>query len=144
MRDDFRNELNDLAEYWNQIEERLKAAEQIRSETVHAAVNELRYAGRQLIDAWSALFKRNLTEEDEEFISKKIVIAKQYLHNANHDITDAVCFFFHMKIKILLEQYKESRIRKGYPSLDELLNKIDEANSIITASRRTRENRIEN
>lgn len=132
--------LDALATEWDKIEERLKEAEVQIGEAVNPSVNELRYAGRVFVDAWHVAAKKDGTEYKLE---EKIAVAEQYLQNAKHDITDAVCLYFNKKIKDLLERYKRSTIELGYPNLKEFLTKMDEANVIVTGSRKNRTRRRE-
>lgn len=131
-----------LATQWDHIEKRLKEAENVRREVVHAAVNELRYAGRALVDVWHLPID---TQSDEEAarLDEKITVAEQYLMNSNHDITDGVCFVLHSKVQDLLEFVPRRKIRKEFPDLDNFLQKLDEANDIVTESRETRKDRKE-
>ena len=50
----------------------------------------MRYAGRQIVDAWIIYSKHTLTEDDYEKIDEKFTVVNQYLDNANHDIIDVV------------------------------------------------------
>ena len=129
-----------LADTWNHIEGRLKQAENSRRDVVHAAVNELRYAGRVIVDIWNLSLSDD-ADSNIELIEKKVTVAEQYLMNANHDITDGVCFVFHQKVSDLLEHVPRRRIRRGFANLDEFLERLDQANAIVTQSRESRPDR---
>lgn len=94
-RPDYSKELTEIVEKWNSIEERIKDAELICGEAVVPAINELRYAGRQFVDAMSIFTRGNLTLADFEKIDTHIKNVQYNLMNADHDCTDAICLFFH-------------------------------------------------
>jgi hypothetical protein len=133
--------LSDLGEHWNVIEGRLKEAEQLRSEAVIPAINELRYAGRQIVDAWGIATQVKISKKEHERFDRCFIVAKQYLYNADHDVTDSICFFIHKRLKTLLELYSKRRLRNYYPEIDSLLKRVQEVNETITTSRRGRPER---
>jgi hypothetical protein len=86
-------QLRELHSLWNKIERRAKDAEQFRGDSIIAAINEMRYAGRRIVDVLGAM---HLVAEDastnDDDIAENLIVAKTYLINADHDITDAICF----------------------------------------------------
>jgi hypothetical protein len=116
----FLKSISDLAEHWNAIEGRLKEAEQLRGEPVIPSINELRYAGRQMVDAWAIYEKKKISAQERQRFNRCVTVAKQYLFNADHDITDSICFFIHRRIQTLLSLYSKRRLRNYYPEIDNL------------------------
>jgi hypothetical protein len=71
--DEFRKwanaELSRLLAYWRTIEFWIKKAEQVNDEAIIPAINELRYASRQIFNAWRILGKEEeLTEGEKDVI----------------------------------------------------------------------------
>ena len=139
---DYVYEFADIVEKWNAIEERIKDAELICGEAVVPAINELRYAGRQFVDAMSIYVRGNLTQIDLDRINTHIKNVRYNLTNADHDCTDAVCLFFHEKLKGMLDNYDIVLINNYFPNAEEFLQRMDGANRIISGSRKDRHNRI--
>jgi hypothetical protein len=135
-------EIAEILEKWNAIEGRLKQAEQICGEAVIPAINELRYAGRQFIDAMMIYTKENLTPDDLVNIEKHLHNVRYNLMNADHDCTDAICLFFHERIKRIMDEYTRDLILKYFANFQELFDRMKGANDCITASRADRPNRI--
>jgi uncharacterized protein YdcH (DUF465 family) len=140
---DFAAEFAEIIEKWNAIEKRLKEAEQICGDAVVAAINELRYAGRQFVDAMTIYARVPLTEEDIASLQKHLQNVRYNLMNADHDCTDAVCLFFHERVKRILDEYGLALIIEYFPDYQELFDRMDGANKAISASREDRQNRLE-
>ncbi|GAB9122083.1 hypothetical protein [Bradyrhizobium diazoefficiens] len=138
---DIADELADIIRRWNEIEGRLKAAEQICGDAVVAAVNELRYAGRQFVDAMTIYVKSPQTEDDGREMRKHLQNVKYNLMNADHDCTDAVCLFYHERVKRMLNEYPLATILEYFPEFRQIHDQIDGANKVIAQSRETRVNR---
>ncbi len=62
--------------------------------------------------------------------------------NADHDCTDAVCLFFHERVKRIMDDYGRDLIVQYFPQFEELFTRMEGANAAISASRETREKRI--
>ncbi|MEM9344529.1 MAG: hypothetical protein AAGA87_15920 [Pseudomonadota bacterium] len=120
----------------------MKSAEQTRRDVVHAAVNELRYAGRVVMDVWELSLDEN-SQGDTDKIDEKLTVAEQYLMNADHDITDGICLVLYQKMLDLLEHVPRRKLRRDFKDLDEFLERLDKANQIVTQSRETRADRKE-
>lgn len=86
MEEEFTDALAKLAAHMNKIERRLKQAEQLREEVVIPGINELRYAGRRFIDAWAISALPSITDEQKKEARDHLVVARQYLENADHDV----------------------------------------------------------
>ena len=139
---DARDCVTHLTDHWNLIEERLKRAEHIRNGTNIAAINELRYAGRKLIDAWNIFNKDNRSKEDEDALHECIAVAKQYLINADHDISDGICLFIHSEIQAYIRKFGIKTITKYFHEFPTLLVDMGRVNQIVSNSRSRRDERI--
>ena len=100
---------------WKQIECDIKQAEQISKKVPIAAINELRYCGRQLLQAVVELTHYQLTDDQKESIERRLLLADQYLKHAKHDVTDAVLNFYLKYTARLDDQYGISAIAQNYP-----------------------------
>jgi hypothetical protein len=136
---DLSKKLAELAAFWNEVEERTKATEQLRSETVIPAINELRYAGRMFVDAWSVQQKAAPTEADIASVEEKIIVARQYLINADHDAIDAALVYIYRNVKYAVKRYRKGKISAHIPDFLNKLDRIDEFEAKIRASRKNRE-----
>lgn len=139
MTDAARERLKELSETWNRLEARAKSAEQFREEAIVAAINEMRYAGRRIVDILMALEGNgwNYTER----IQEDMVVARNYLANADHDITDGIIFFAHKRIRRVLEWYGIKRVRSLCPEYEKLYPELLNAQSLIQLSREDRSTR---
>ena len=134
--------LEEFCAHWNRVEGRLKEVEQLRHEVIIPSINELRYSGRKMIDAWALYSKPQRTPDDEKQIREALSVARQYLYNAEHDTTDAACFHIHEYISDLLKEHPYLDIVEFYPPFADLHHRILSANEAIAESRRDREERI--
>ena len=138
---DVRTKLLRISERWNTIERRAKEAEQFRQEAVVAAINEMRYAGRRFADVIAELHGNGYA--DSQTISDHLAVAESYLQNAEHDITDGVCYFAHRRIRKTIEKHGFSRVFKLCPKLEALYPEILKAEDVVKLSRETRHERKE-
>lgn len=84
----FLSEIASLCEEWNRAEEWIKRCETINGEVLMPSINELRYAGRRIVDACQA---RHCN--DTETARTHIAEARQNLIKARHDVVDAIVAF---------------------------------------------------
>ena len=128
---------------WNDVERHMKQVELLRSETIYAAVNELRYAGRKIADA--LLLISGGKEDAETFakINEHLVIAENYLVNADHDLSDAAILYISLRVKRIIELHGLAKVATCFPEFKELSELLKEAQSTVIQSRGDRQNRIE-
>ncbi|MGO8739385.1 hypothetical protein [Rhodoblastus sp.] len=129
--------LAEIAREWNRIERRAKEVENFRGEAVVASINEMRYAGRRIVDYYICKENNQLDEAKTH-----LRVARAYLNNADHDLTDAVIFFVHQRISDTEDRHGAKKIEEYCPPYVELKQKIREAHKIIQCSREERQNRI--
>jgi hypothetical protein len=132
--------LAELATIWNKVERRAKAAEQFRGEAIIAAINEMRYAGRRIVDAW-ALASKPDAEIYREQIDEHLVIAKSYLMNADHDLTDSVCFIVIKRVDATVARHGLLKTKRECPEFDRLYPAVITAKDIVQGSREDRARR---
>lgn len=137
-----RAQLAAIVSLWNKIEGRAKDAEQFRHAAISAAINEMRYAGRRIVDVVHRLNNDDGSDESKLFVFEQLVVARTYLINADHDLTDATCFFAHKRIARILELYGKAKIVKYVPEFEEFYAKLRGAQILIQGSREDRATRI--
>ena len=148
MNDDFceraRSDLARLLVYWREIERWIKKAEQVNNETPIPAINELRYASRQLLNAQNLFSKSPLDKGERDVISKRLIIAEQYLKNADHDIVDGIVTFYRGITNDIEQRIGRTGITEHYPTYPMLTETIRKCELLISDSRGEYAKRIEN
>lgn len=134
--------LKALAAFWNRLESRTKAAEQFRHQTITASINEMRYAGRRIVDCLNVMNNGDGSEKAISEINEHLIIAKTYLINADHDITDSICFVIHKRISRTVNRYGIDKVCQHVDKFGEIYPLVAEANKIIQGSREDRLVRI--
>lgn len=137
-------QLRGIVAHWSEIQAEIKRAEQISRLSVGPAINELRYAGRMLVAAFVKeldLAPLPLDQEEEEdlngtTLAEKIVIAEQYLTNADNDISDSLFYFFQKRVDDLNARYGAAAIEKRHEGYTTFLTRLEEARILIIESRR--------
>jgi hypothetical protein len=137
--------LRRLSERWDDLEHRIKEAEQLNESVKVAAINELRYTGRRFIDAWLIASKeqKDITDAERVDFDTHIRLAEQYFINADHDLSDSIITFFSERRLLWLEKYGLIKAIKMYPFLNAWIARLDEAQTIVRSSRRDRRARME-
>lgn len=151
-----------LFRQWNEVQGNLKQAEQINQLAVIPAVNELRYAGRILVHVLASgqcgvdLASEahvNLTAEatergvsfkpegeasdelDEMSLNEAIIIARQYLKNAQHDISDALVYFFQQRVDELNSRYGAAAIIERRDTYSDIVDRLKQCRELVIESR---------
>jgi hypothetical protein len=130
-----KEEIARLLEYWRQIERGIKRAEQISGKAVIPAINELRYASRQLYNAIRIFDKKRLTAGDISNINKRLIIAEQYLLNADHDVIDGSVSFYRKEIIRLNKEFGVAGITTHYHDYPHLRDVVNECDRLIEETR---------
>lgn len=151
-----------LYRQWNEVQGNLKQAEQINQLAVIPAVNELRYAGRILVhvlasgqcgvdlaaqaavDLAAEASERGVTidrdddasdELDEMSLNEAIIVARQYLKNAQHDISDALVYFFQQRVDELNSRYGAAAIIERRPAYSDIVDHLRQCRDLVIESR---------
>ena len=133
-----------LLVHYRTIEFWIKRAEQINKLAVIPAINELRYAARQLFNAQRIFAKDPLSDGDRVVIKKRLIVAEQYFYNAEHDIWDAIFSHFDILISDLDTEYGTAAIAVIYPEFPLLKQRRDECFELIADARQYYERRSAN
>lgn len=134
-----RRHLAEVTALWNRIEERAKEVEHFRGEAIVACINEMRYAGRRVVDVLH--YQENGTAPADFDARENLAIAKNYLINADHDLTDAVIFFAHIRILRVIDQHGLDKVCSLCSGFKDLYPSLKEAQEIVKGSRADRTRR---
>jgi hypothetical protein len=131
---EYADRLAALAAHWNGVEKRIKQYENFSGDANASAINELRYAGRKITDA----LVRITTNQDP---GTEITIAENYMVNADHDVTDGVCFIVLRHVNRVIRQHGMDKINEHYPEFFDTYPLVGQAQKIVEGSREDRINR---
>jgi hypothetical protein len=133
LSDEQRSRIDGLLISWNNVQGRLKRAEQISHNAIMPAVNELRYAGRLLVGALT-----NVRPSDENglpSIEEGITSASQYLTNADNDISDALLYFFQARVDEINSRFGAAAVEAKHASYTKILADLELTRSLVIESR---------
>lgn len=137
-----KQKLEAIVHVWDEAEGFIKQAEVITGEAVIPAINELRYAGRRLVD----LLQQEVTlENGVEFDTAHHVFAEveENCIRARHDVVDAVFFHADEYFRWLEDRFSLPVLCQIYPSYAALRRKMFEVADRIIESRESRSKRAE-
>jgi hypothetical protein len=132
--DEYAERLTALAAHWNTVEGRIKQYENFSGDANASAINELRYAGRKLVDALDLMVRK-------EDAGTAITIAENYMVNADHDVTDGVCFIVLKHLNRVIKKHSLETIGEHYPDFWDIYPLVRQAQKIVEGSREDRINR---
>ena len=127
----------DICVEWDTAEAEIKRAELICGEIVLPSVNELRYAGRRLVDAMVAVRNHNTSEHVRALLSD----VKFNCHRARHDAIDAGSAKIASDLEEVLKTFGPAVVATSFSSLPALVQKLQVLRSQIIESREHREQR---
>ena len=129
--------------YWRTIELWIKQAEQVRKRAVIPAINELRYASRQLINAILLLRKGVDDSKSKRTVERHLCLAEQYLINADHDVADAITSFFSIIVEDIDLEIGPGAMANFFPGYPDFRDLLEESDFLIRQSRWEYEKRTE-
>ncbi|MBF0333153.1 MAG: hypothetical protein HQL40_05815 [Alphaproteobacteria bacterium] len=131
--DEFEPYLASLRDEWDRAEEDIKRAEQVGNQAVTPSVNELRYAGRRIVDAMHAICNGNRGDAP-----KLLQDALFDCHRARHDAIDAATSAIAVKLDITTDKLGYDPVLKAFPDYPHLLERLQKVREKIVQSRRNR------
>jgi len=140
---ELREQINEICIIWDGVEEKIKYSERITNEVSLPSINELRYAGRRLIDALNISFKDEISAEDKKEFYSFLLEAKHFCVRAEHDAIDSIVLFIDSRLNEIIREFGIVLINQVFPKFSEMKKKINDANHIITRSRKERDSRTE-
>lgn len=129
--------LADIQREWDLAETAVKRCEQVANDAVIPAINELRYAGRRIIDALNAA----QTPGNEAKVAAYLEDARFNCHRARHDAMDAALDVIARDFDNLTKRLGYDAVTRAFPGFSDLYASFALARSKIAASRGDRENR---
>lgn len=127
----------DITREWDQAELDVKTAEQVCQNAIFPAIKELRYAGRRLSDALTAIVQGKPREEVEVLLHE----ARLDCHRARHDAIDAAISHIGIQISNMENHLGYSAILKAYPGFGAFNRRYLAAQTLIASSRQARHER---
>lgn len=118
-------------------EENIKLCEQIASRAIIPAINELRYAGRRIVDALNKACKGGSEQEVRALLED----ARFNCHRARHDALDAALDVMALDFDNLTKRLGTDAVIQAYPDFQSLYRDLMKARRQIRLSRGDRENR---
>lgn len=126
-----------ICQQWNKAEEDVKLAEQVTHKVVFPAINELRYAGRRIIEAL-VMASEHGPEED---VNKLFQDAEFDCLRARHDAIDAASSKIALDLEIASRKLGFKAILEALPDFVKLYGSLDKIREEIKKSRGNRNNR---
>lgn len=126
-----------IRDEWDNAEKVIKLAEQVTADVVIPAVQELRYAGRRLIDALNA----DACGEPPECVRAFIEDARFSCHRARHDAIDAAISLMSIDADLLARKMGYDIVHSSFPDYLNFVQRLDEARARIAESRANRHDR---
>ena len=133
----FKSAFEDIICEWNSAEKCIKQSEQINHAVVFPAVKELRYAGRQMIDALQLIYKSG----DESKISEHLIDAKLGCNRARHDAVDAGISKIAIDLDTMVKRFSPTLIFQMNPNYPDLISLLEIIQKKIVDSREHRADR---
>jgi hypothetical protein len=122
---------------WNKAEKVIKLAEQVSGKAVIPSINELRYAGRRIIDA---LLKARSPGSDQD-VAVLLAEARFDCHRARHDAIDVGSSIIAGECAAMARHLGYEVILKTCPEFPALIAQLAKARQMIADSRQNREER---
>jgi hypothetical protein len=135
--------LREIAIEWDKAEKLMKLAERLRAEVIQPSVNELRYAGRRLVDALNITDEIEGDESKREQFDRFINDCLFRVHCAQHDAIDASVLFVQRAVQEYEAEFGLVLLITHFPAVAELRAAMAEADGVIVSSRQYRGNRAQ-
>lgn len=138
MQEDVRAALAVVSVEWDKAEKLMKLAEKVRAEVVLPSVNELRYAGRRLVDAWLMFADAEVDEAKRKEFDGYVKDAVFRCHCAQHDAIDATVLFVQSALNQYESDFGLGPLTQHFPDVADLRLSLAEAGDLIVSSRGNR------
>ena len=133
----FCEQLDEFTTQWNSAELTMKLAEQVSEKAVYPSVNELRYAGRKLVDALKTERQAPGSEKAKALLRDAIFDC----YRAKHDAIDVAIAVIAGRIDVAERTLGLKNITASYPKWHDLRASVSKINRKIRLSREDRDNR---
>jgi len=130
--------LREIAVEWDKAEQLMKLAERLRAEVIQPSVNELRYAGRRLVDALNIADDVEGDEAKRQEFARFVNDCLFRVHCAQHDAIDASVLFVQRAVSEYESEFGLVLLITHFPEVADLRTSLVEADNVIIASRQHR------
>ncbi|MEO1038922.1 MAG: hypothetical protein AAFX09_05205 [Pseudomonadota bacterium] len=135
-------QLRDMLDAWNVAEQTMKAAERCHGALIEASVNELRYAGRRIMDAMenyeAAVAAPDFEDGEVRGFLTILSEASQFCKRAHHDALDATILYFGTAIEEFEREFGPGLIATHIDEYVEFRSLMRETDELIVQARRNR------
>ena len=129
--------LSEIQDAWNKAEIDIKLAEQINQKVVLPSINELRYAGRRLVEILHKIENRAANEEIDGLFNDTLFDCLR----ARHDAIDSAVSKIILDIDAAEKNLGYESILKVFPYYPKFRNQLAKFQENIAKSRKDRNNR---
>lgn len=126
--------LTPLQEAWNCAEASYKRAEQLGDKTAFPSINEVRYAGRKIVEVMSLI----KDDADPQIIDDLLRDIYADINRAHHDAIDSGMAVIALRVKTVKDEVPAKIIREAFPEYIDLVGKLNEVQESIVESRKDR------
>jgi hypothetical protein len=134
--DEYRATLDKLTKAWDRAERSIKSAENVCEDVVSPAVNELRYAGRKLVESWQLLLAGKAEDANERLRDALFDCCR-----AEHDAIDAATATMAMRTLNATHSMGFDAVLRSFPDFPQLTRAIAAIQRLAEESRAERNNR---
>jgi hypothetical protein len=134
--DEYRTTLDELTKAWDRAERSIKSAENVCEDVVSPAVNELRYAGRKLVESWQLLVAGKAEDAKERLRDALFDCCR-----AEHDAIDAATATMAMRTLNATDSMGYDTVLKSFPDFPQLTRSLAAIQRLAEESRAERNNR---
>ena len=128
----------DLCEEWDKTEKWIKDGEQINKDVLIPSINEMRYAGRQIVDACRAT-----QNHDDAKATDHIQEVRRNLLRARHDVVDAVFMYISENSDEIKKKVGAGNLKTHFDAYEKLFGLLKTVANKISVSRQNRNRRDE-
>jgi hypothetical protein len=129
---------------WNEAEEYIKKVERLRRGlVVTASINELRYAGRRLVEAYSLAKKAELDPQYEQTCLDLLREVRSFCLRAKHDAIDGAVTYIDQALAKFEEEFGPDLLHEKFDDYVKMKVALREVSEIMSQSRGGRDNRNE-
>jgi len=127
-----------VASNWNRAEKWVKRAELVDQRVVAPSINELRYAGRRVMDAFDCAGAKDFDKARDHLKE-----ANENIYKASHDAIDTVIGFIGREIKRYVSDLGHANLNDHFGRYQELLGLFNRIRRQVENSRENRYRRDE-
>ena len=130
--------LRGIAARWHKVERNLKRIENLRGQIAIPSINELRYAGRAIVDGLVILLEQHSNDDgnpDRESFEALMIEAKSCCETADHDIVDAIVVYLSDRLALLVDEFGLKNIALYFPAYTSIRKTLRDVQEKIAYTR---------